>query len=61
MTVGVDLVDAAADVSPGVSLQEVGEQLLDDLGLIDHHHMVRVVDQLDPCVGQLPPEAVCRL
>ncbi|HTA64654.1 MAG TPA: hypothetical protein VK753_04040, partial [Xanthomonadaceae bacterium] len=49
-----------ADGSRGFSPQELGEQLLHDLGLVVQDHMVRIVDQLDPRLRQLLSEAGCR-
>src|SRR6478672_11635027 len=52
---------AAATLPLRASLQKLGEQLLRELGLVGQDHMVGIVDQLDPRLGQLLSEAGCRL
>jgi hypothetical protein len=57
-TVSADLDVCVAQVVRvvGFSLhEEVCEQLLHDLGLVDHHYVVRIIDQFDPRLGQLLP------
>ena len=30
--------------------EELDEQFLDGCGLVHHHHVVRIIDDLDPCI-----------
>ena len=46
---------------PGVSMQEVGEQLLHDLGLVDGDDVISVFNDLDARLGQSLAETGCQL
>ncbi len=44
-----------------MSMQEVGKQLLHDLGLVDGDDVISVVNDLDARLGQSPAETGCHL